>query len=151
MPNQRSEGQRLINVPMHEDFIDEINSALRKAGFRDRSSFIRVAIQEKLLNLGIDVPASLVLAPSTVDKIPKPTAELSGDRHALEKERIEAQKKNRARLRLGMTTSEVRSIMGKPEKIWSRKGGIVVWVWPAIGGWLGPQVQFTNGLVTRLP
>ena len=58
MPNQRAPGQKLINVPMTQNFIDALNRSVRKAGYDDRSKFIRDAITEKLKREGFEVPAA---------------------------------------------------------------------------------------------
>ena len=53
MSNQRAIGQKLISVPMKEKFIEEIDKALEKIGYSDRSSFIRDAVAEKLRAAGV--------------------------------------------------------------------------------------------------
>lgn len=78
MKAPRSDGQRVINVPMDESFVNEIESALARAGYTDRSSFIRDAIAEALHNRnpapGIDFYQRLAAAPSRVGKGGRPTA-----------------------------------------------------------------------------
>lgn len=64
MPNKRAEGQRLINVPMDEDFIEQIDGNLAALGYDNRSSFIRDAIVEKLIEMGVRVPRSITVAPA---------------------------------------------------------------------------------------
>lgn len=66
MPNQRAAGQRLVNVPMDEEFIDQLHAAMLAAGYTNRSDFIRSAIVEKASAIGIKIPRSLALAPPRV-------------------------------------------------------------------------------------
>jgi Arc/MetJ-type ribon-helix-helix transcriptional regulator len=69
MPNQRAAGQKLINVPMSEKFIELLDGSVRRSGYSDRSKFIRDAIAEKLQRDGLDVPSvDEVLAPSRLGK-----------------------------------------------------------------------------------
>jgi hypothetical protein len=63
MPNQRAPGQKLLNFPVSEEFIGEIDKGVAKSGLGDRSKFIRAAIQEKLKRLGIEVPVEVWAAP----------------------------------------------------------------------------------------
>lgn len=73
MPGQRAPGQKLINVPMTERFIEEIDAALPKAGYSDRSKFIRDAVFEKLDRLGFKPRADIALAPGRSGKGGYPT------------------------------------------------------------------------------
>jgi hypothetical protein len=68
MPNQRSKKQKAVLVMMEEDFRDEIDAALRLAGFSDRSAFIRAAVYRRLEELGIKIPPGLYLGPSRKNK-----------------------------------------------------------------------------------
>jgi|GEM_PF-705321 len=68
----RAPGQKLISVPMNEKFIEQIDAALHKVGYSDRSSFIRDAIVEKLHAGGIPIPVELSLAPSRTGKGGRP-------------------------------------------------------------------------------
>ncbi|MEI8288793.1 MAG: ribbon-helix-helix domain-containing protein [Verrucomicrobiota bacterium] len=72
MANERGAGQKLIPIPASEDFIKELNSGFKKAGYDNRSQFIRDAILEKLARLGIDVPEKLALAPDRLGKGGRP-------------------------------------------------------------------------------
>jgi hypothetical protein len=53
---------------MKEAFIAEIEAAVEKGGFSDRSVFIRAAVLEELRRLGFKVPASLASAPYRMGK-----------------------------------------------------------------------------------
>lgn len=68
MPNQRADGQILINVPMKESFVVKIKEGVVKSALGDRSKFIRRAIVEKLERLGIAVPPEIWSAPSREGK-----------------------------------------------------------------------------------
>lgn len=68
MANERAAGQKLIPVPASEDFIKELNSGFKRAGYDNRSQFIRDAILEKLERMGINIPKSLALAPDRLGK-----------------------------------------------------------------------------------
>ena len=61
MANQRAPGQKLLTIPASEDFIAVIDENLFKAGYSNRSQFIRDAILEKLGRVGIPLPAGLHL------------------------------------------------------------------------------------------
>lgn len=74
MPGQRAPGQKLINVPVDEKFLSEIDSALKKSGCDNRAEFIREAIVEKLLREGYEVTAPLSKAPSRFGKGGRPPA-----------------------------------------------------------------------------
>lgn len=63
MPNVRAPGQKPILIPLTNGFLDAIDLAYRNAGFDDRAKFIREAVREKLVSLGIDVPVEITLAP----------------------------------------------------------------------------------------
>jgi Arc/MetJ-type ribon-helix-helix transcriptional regulator len=68
VPNQRAEGQKLIPIPMKEDFIAQIDSAYARMGYSNRSEFIRSAILEKLERGGFRLPAGIALAPDRLGK-----------------------------------------------------------------------------------
>lgn len=68
MPTSRSEGQKLVNVPMNDKFIEAINDAVKQFNYDDRSKFIREAIAEKLERLGKKVPRSFTAAPLRIGK-----------------------------------------------------------------------------------
>jgi hypothetical protein len=71
MPNQRSKGQKLVPIPMTEAFIKALDRAYRAAGYDDRSKFIRAAIREKLVSMGLPIEEEETLAPSRSGKIAK--------------------------------------------------------------------------------
>jgi Arc/MetJ-type ribon-helix-helix transcriptional regulator len=73
MPNQRSKKQKGVLVMMDENFREEIDEALPKTGFSDRSAFIRNAVYRRLEELGIEIPAELQLAPGRKQKGGTPT------------------------------------------------------------------------------
>ena len=64
MPNQRSPGQRLITFAATEQFERELNAAFRKAGYDDRSKFMRAAIGEKVRRAGLPFSYETTLAPN---------------------------------------------------------------------------------------
>lgn len=66
---ERALGQKLVPVPMAEEFIAHINAAVKKLNYGDRSKLIRDAIVEKLNREGIDTPKSLAAAPVRTGKI----------------------------------------------------------------------------------
>jgi Arc/MetJ-type ribon-helix-helix transcriptional regulator len=68
----RSNGQKLISVPVNEKFLEAVDKALPKVGFSDRSSFIRAAIVQKLTQAGVKISVELSLAPSRTGKGGRP-------------------------------------------------------------------------------
>jgi hypothetical protein len=68
MPNQRGLDQTLINIPMDEGFKSFVNAAVTVSGYPDRAKFIRDAIVEKCLRLGIHIPKKLSNPPSRLGK-----------------------------------------------------------------------------------
>ncbi|HXI73471.1 MAG TPA: ribbon-helix-helix domain-containing protein [Verrucomicrobiae bacterium] len=66
MPNQRAKGQKLLTLPVSEDFIRDIDVNLPSMGYSNRSQFIRDAIIEKLVKAGITIPKGLALPPTRV-------------------------------------------------------------------------------------
>lgn len=72
MPGQRAPGQKLVPVPMTQEFIDTIDAALPRLGYSDRAKFIRDAVYEKLNRMGQRVPVELSIAPGRTAKGPKP-------------------------------------------------------------------------------
>jgi Arc/MetJ-type ribon-helix-helix transcriptional regulator len=95
MPNQRALGQKLISVPMKERFIEEIDQALEKMGYSDRSSFIRDAVAEKLRSEGFELPIDLPLAPSRAGKGGRPTQAAYAARRAAQAAPAAPQRKSR--------------------------------------------------------
>ena len=69
VPGKRAFGQKLVPVPMRDEFIEHINSAVDRLNYGDRSKLIRDAIVEKLNREGIETPASLAAAPLRVGKM----------------------------------------------------------------------------------
>lgn len=68
MPNQRAAGQKQIITLMDEKFLREIETGMARAGYSDRSKFIRDAVFEKLQKLGIACDYTLAMAPSRTGK-----------------------------------------------------------------------------------
>jgi hypothetical protein len=68
MPNQRAAGQKQIITLMDRNFLLEIEAGMTRAGYSDRSKFIRDAVFEKLQRLGIRCNYILAMAPSRVGK-----------------------------------------------------------------------------------
>lgn len=58
---------------MNEDFRAEIDAALPRVGYSDRSAFIRQAVYKSLQELGIEIPAHLMAAPSRKNKGGRPS------------------------------------------------------------------------------
>jgi Arc/MetJ-type ribon-helix-helix transcriptional regulator len=71
VPNQRAEGQKLLPIAVDEKFLRELDAGLARAGYRNRSQFIRDAIVEKLTRAGIVVPRELALPPHRLGKGPE--------------------------------------------------------------------------------
>ena len=53
---------------MDEKFLAEIDRSFSKAGFADRSTFIRDAVFKSLTELGIAIPQELMAAPPRIGK-----------------------------------------------------------------------------------
>ena len=68
MPSKRAAGQRQVLIWMDEDFLGEIDQAMRNHGYSDRSKFIRDAVHEKLVSMNITVDYRLAMAPSRAGK-----------------------------------------------------------------------------------
>jgi Arc/MetJ-type ribon-helix-helix transcriptional regulator len=68
VPAKRAVGQKLIPVAMSKEFIEQINAAVEKLNYSDRSKLIRDAIVEKLNREGIETPRSLAAAPLRLGK-----------------------------------------------------------------------------------
>jgi hypothetical protein len=65
----RSPGQKLIPVPASDQFILRLKTGIKKAGFTNRSQFIRDAVVEKLERHGIKVPASMASPPQRAGRV----------------------------------------------------------------------------------
>jgi len=64
----KSHSQKLVTISMNELFSEKIDAALLKMGYRDRYSFTRDAIIEKLRAAGIKVLPVLSLPSNCVGK-----------------------------------------------------------------------------------
>jgi hypothetical protein len=78
MANTRGSGQKLIPVPASERFIRELNEGFRKAGYSNRSQFIRDAMVEKLSRMGIEIPRELSVPPDRIGKGGRPGFPVKG-------------------------------------------------------------------------
>lgn len=76
MPNQRAPGQKLLPIAVDERFLRELDDGLIRAGYRNRSQFIRDAIVEKLMRAGIILPPELALPPHRIGRGPTPPADV---------------------------------------------------------------------------
>lgn len=76
MNKRRSEGQKLMPIPVTEQLLKEIDSGVAVSGIGDRSKFVRFAIREKLESLGIKCPPEIWLPPTRVGKAGKRKAEV---------------------------------------------------------------------------
>jgi Arc/MetJ-type ribon-helix-helix transcriptional regulator len=72
VPNQRAAGQKLLPIAVDEKFLRELDAGLARAGYRNRSQFVRDAIVEKLTRAGIAVPKELALPPHRLGRGLKP-------------------------------------------------------------------------------
>ena len=68
VPNQRAAGQKLLPIAVDEKFLRELDAGLARAGYRNRSQFIRDAIVEKLTRAGIAMPKELALPPHRIGR-----------------------------------------------------------------------------------
>lgn len=68
VPNQRASGQKLLPIAVDEKFLRELDAGLTRAGYRNRSQFIRDAIIEKLKRAGVSLPRELALPPHRIGK-----------------------------------------------------------------------------------
>ena len=68
MLNQRAPGQKLLPIAVDEKFLRELDAGLTQAGYRNRSQFIRDAIIEKLIRVGVPLPKELALPPHRIGK-----------------------------------------------------------------------------------
>lgn len=73
MPNVRGKDQKGVLVMMRESFLEEIDAALPKAGFSDRSKFIRDAVYQRMRALGFKIAEEEPTAPSRKGKGGRPT------------------------------------------------------------------------------
>jgi len=68
VPNQRAPGQKLLPIAVDEKFLRELDAGLARAGYRNRSQFIRDAIVEKLKRAGVSMPKELAMPPHRIAK-----------------------------------------------------------------------------------
>lgn len=68
MSNNRSFGQKLIPIPVNEDFERELIAGLKQLGCTNRSQFIRDTIVEKLARSGVAIPPEFALPPHRIGK-----------------------------------------------------------------------------------
>ena len=68
VPNQRAPGQKLMPIPVDEQFLRELDAGLSRAGYQNRSQFVRDAIVEKLKRAGVSIPKELAMAPNRFSK-----------------------------------------------------------------------------------
>lgn len=69
MPNQRGPGQKLMPVPVDNQFLRELHSGMKRAGYHNRSQFVRDAIVEKLKRAGFSIPKDLAVPRSRGGKM----------------------------------------------------------------------------------
>jgi len=68
MPNQRAPGQVLMPIPVDTKFLRELDSGMQRAGYKNRSQFVRDAVVEKLKRAGVTIPKELAMPPGRVGK-----------------------------------------------------------------------------------
>jgi hypothetical protein len=68
VPNQRAQGQRHIPILMSEDFLLAIADGMKLTGHTERARFVRDAVYEKLLGLGMKLPIAISKAPGRAGK-----------------------------------------------------------------------------------
>lgn len=66
--SRRSPGQKPILIPFKNEFLKVINEHYERAGYDDRSKFIRAAVREKLMRMKVNVPIEWTLAPGRADR-----------------------------------------------------------------------------------
>jgi hypothetical protein len=72
MDTLRSPGQKLIPIPVSNDFLAAVDKAMEQLGYSNRSQFIRDAIAEKLVAAGRKIKPGLAQAPSRAGKGGRP-------------------------------------------------------------------------------
>lgn len=60
--------QKSVLIKISEDFLSEIDAALPRLGYSDRSSFIRAAVHRELERQGVELPLEMIAAPSRKGK-----------------------------------------------------------------------------------
>lgn len=68
MPNVRTPGQKLIPIPVSEEFEAAINNNYRRCGCSSRAEFIRKAVYEYLKKYNIEIDEKYILAPDRSGK-----------------------------------------------------------------------------------
>ena len=63
VPNQRAPGQKLMPIPVDEQFLRELDTGMGRAGYQNRSQFVRDAIVEKLKRSGVTIAKELAMPP----------------------------------------------------------------------------------------
>jgi len=69
MPNQRAPGQVLMPIPVDTKFLKELDSGMQRAGYKNRSQFVRDAVVEKLKRAGVTIPKELAMPPDRVGRM----------------------------------------------------------------------------------
>jgi hypothetical protein len=69
MPNQRAPGQVLMPIPVDTKFLKELDSGMQRAGYKNRSQFVRDAVVEKLKKAGVTIPRELSMPPGRVGRL----------------------------------------------------------------------------------
>jgi hypothetical protein len=95
VPNQRAPGQKLMPVPVDEQFLKELDAGLARAGYRNRSQFVRDAIVEKLKRAGFSMPKELALPPTRAGKTPPPAPKITYPAHKPSGYELNERKKRR--------------------------------------------------------
>lgn len=72
MPNQRAPGQKLLPIPARVEFIRQVDAGIVKAGYTNRSQFIRDAIVEKLERASVRISRELSQPPPRTGKGGRP-------------------------------------------------------------------------------
>jgi len=81
VPNQRAPGQKLMPIPVDEEFMRELHAGMKRAGYQNRSQFVRDAIVEKLKRAGVSIPRELALPPVRAGKTPAPAPKIRYPSH----------------------------------------------------------------------
>ncbi|GEM_PF-2093535 len=63
VPNKRAPGQKLMPVPVDDQFLEELHAGMKRTGYQNRSQFVRDAIVEKLKRAGVIIPPELAVPP----------------------------------------------------------------------------------------
>ena len=63
---KKANNLKLVPIPASVEFIKALGIGIKKAGFTNRSAFIRDAIAEKFAAMGVEFPAGLVQPPRAI-------------------------------------------------------------------------------------